>query len=285
MLNSLTALLSSASALTGIFLVSLRLGATLLFTPVLSFGGVPLRVRVLLVLGLAGAMWLGLAQSSAVPSISVPGPALQDLWSHPGLLVQAAATEMALGATLGLGIHLAFAAFAIAGRLLDIQIGFGLGQVFDPATNANMPVLATAFNQIAVLTFFLVDGHHALFRGIAFSLERFPVGQPWPIDAALGPIARQVGGLLGLAFSLAAPVAFCLLVLDFALGVVTRSLPQFNMFAIGIPIKVIVGLVALSFWFAGIGSVMNRVYASIYETWSAMLPAAAPSTNPPARPR
>jgi flagellar biosynthetic protein FliR len=174
---------------------------------------------------------------------------------------------MALGATLGLGILLAFGAFTVAGHLLDVQIGFGIAQVFDPVSQRQLPILTSAFNQLAVLVFFLVDGHHALLRGITYSLERFPLGGAWIASEAAGAVLRQVGGLFSLGFALAAPVAFCILLLELALGVVSRNLPQMNMFAIGIPIKIVVGLAALSLWFAGMGAVMNRVYVSIYQTW------------------
>jgi len=255
-----------------VFLLSVRVGALLLMTPILAVASVPVTVRVLLVLGLAAAL------SSLGPS---PGPAVAGAPSfgidHPGILLQAAATELALGITLAVGVHLAFSAFAVAGRMLDIQIGFGLGQVLDPQSNAQLPILTTIFNQAGVLVFFLLNGHHAVMRGLAYSLERFPVGQPWPIEAAYGPIAKQLGGLLGLSFSLAAPVVFCIFLVELSLGVLARNLPQINMLTLGIPIKVVVGLITLSLWFAGVGSVMTRVYAGIYQSWTAMFTADVPS--------
>jgi flagellar biosynthesis protein FliR len=92
-------------------------------------------------------------------------------------------------------------------------------------------------------------------------------------------VLRQVGGLFSLGFALAAPVAFCILLLELALGVVSRNLPQMNMFAIGIPIKIVVGLAALSLWFAGMGAVMNRIYATIYQTWDQVFLAPGPAAQ------
>ena len=68
---------------------------------------------------------------------------------------------------------------------------------------------------------------------------------------------------------------------EMALGVVARNLPQMNMFAIGIPVKIIVGLVTLSLWFAGIGGVMTRVYRGIYTTWDSILTVDAPQGTVP----
>jgi flagellar biosynthesis protein FliR len=244
----------SAPWLSNIFLLALRLAAVFMMTPILYAISMPVTVRVFVVLGLS------LALASGMPATPVPA-------TTAGAFIQAAAAEIALGATLGLGILLAFGAFTVAGHLLDVQIGFGIAQVFDPVSQRQLPILTSAFNQLAVLVFFLVDGHHALLRGISYSLERFPLGGAWMVSDAAGAVLRQVGGLFSLGFALAAPVAFCILLLELALGVVSRNLPQMNMFAIGIPIKIVVGLAALSLWFAGMGAVMNRIYTTIYQTW------------------
>jgi flagellar biosynthetic protein FliR len=261
-INAVASLASGQTWLMSVFLLSLRLGTLLMFTPVLASAAVPARVRALLVLGLAAVL------SQAMPSGTAPQEA--HLLNHPGALFQAGFTELALGATMGVGIHVAFSAFTMAGRLLDVQIGFGLGQVIDPISNARTPILATALNQVAVLLFFLVNGHHALLRGVAFSLERFPLGQPWPLQAAMGPLLRQVGGLFTLALALSAPVVVSILMVDLALGALARNLPQINMLTFGIPVKVVIGILALSLWFTGIGSSMTRVYGSIYQTWDAI---------------
>jgi flagellar biosynthetic protein FliR len=242
-------------------LLALRVAATFAMTPIFYAVPLPASVRMLLVLGLSIALASGL---------SAPVGAWMG-WSE---LLFSALAELALGATLGLGILLAFGAFSIAGQLLDVQLGFGIAQVIDPVTQRPIPVLTSAFNYLAVLVFFLLNGHHALLRGISYSVERFPVGASWSVGHAVAPVLKQAAGLFSLGFALAAPVVFCILLVEFALGVVGRNLPQMNMFTMGIPVKILVGLVALSFWFAGIGSVMTRTYAGIASTWDGIFVAA-----------
>lgn len=246
------------SGLYPFFLLSLRIAVVLAMTPVLYAMPIPARIRALLVLAL-----------SVVLAFSLPATS-SDLPPDTGGLLQAAFTEMALGATLAMGVLLAFAAFAVAGGILDIQIGFGIAQVFDPVSSRPSPLLVSTFNYVAVLVFFLVNGHHALLRGIAYSLERFPVGAPWSLNAVIAPVLKQIGGLFSLGFALAAPVIFCVLLVELALGTIARNLPQVNMFALGIPVKIVVGVAVLSLWFAGMGGAMSRVYSSIYSTWDAM---------------
>ncbi len=258
------AITMSADWLATVVLLSLRLAAVFLFTPLLAESSVPAVVRVLVVLGLSVGLAMG------IPSGLVGAPAPVQVLSSPGAMIQAALFELSLGGTLALGILLAFACFSIAGDLLGVQMSIGMGQLLDPITNRHQSVVTAAFNQLAIVVFFLVGGHHALLRGLAFSLERFPLGQPWPLEAAVGPMLVQVMGLFTLAFALAVPVVFCLLMVEVALGVVARNMPQMNMIAMGIPVKIVVGLVALSLWFGGMGDAMGRVYGSIYRTWDAI---------------
>ncbi|MGC3998569.1 MAG: flagellar biosynthetic protein FliR [Anaeromyxobacter sp.] len=268
-----------AGWLVTVVLLSLRLGAAFIATPLLGSQSVPLTIRALIVLGLAAVLSLGLP--GAEVAARAPGGAM----GGGGALLQAGFCELALGATLGLGILVAFASISMAGQLLGVQMGFGLGQVIDPATRRQVPIVAAAFDQLAVLAFFLVNGHHALLRGLAYSLERFPLGQPWPLERAVEPVLQQVGGLFTLGFALAAPVVFCVLMVEVALGVVARNMPQINMLTMGIPVKIIVGIIALSVWLGGVGPTLDRVYASIYRTWDAIFPVAAAVdlTAPPAR--
>lgn len=241
-----------------VLLVAARIAALFLMTPVLHAMPMPTSVRVLLAVGLSVALALPFGAGGPVPLAG-------------GALAQAFLGELALGATLGLGILMAFSGFAVAGRLLDVQVGFGIGQVFDPVTRTQIPVLTSVFTLFGVLLFFLVDGHHALLRGVALSLERFPVGRPWSLEAAAEPVIRQAAGLFTLGFALAAPVVMCVLLVEFALGVVARNLPQVNMFVLGIPVKIIVGLLALSFWSGGMGAATLRIYGDIYRTWTELL--------------
>lgn len=238
-------------------LVSTRVAAVLLFTPVLYAIPVPVLVRVLLVLALSCALALPFARACA----RLPEDATA--------LASALAREAALGATLGLGVLLAFAGFALAGRLLDVQVGFGIAQVLDPLTQSRVPVLSSLFNLLGAVFFFLVDGHHALLRGLAYSVERFPPGQAAPVLAAAGAVSRALAALFGLGFALAAPVVLALLLVEFALAVLARAMPQANVLLLGLPLKILAGLLALSVWVTGFGAPASRLYAQIAHTWAA----------------
>lgn len=252
----------------GVLLLSLRVGAVLAMTPILYKIPIPNFARAILVLGLSIVVSAGLQADQSLAVLDT------------GQLFAAAMSELAFGATLGLGILLAFAAIDLAGRLMDLQIGFGIAQIFDPLSRTQSTLVTSTLNLVALLVFFLVDGHHALLRGISYSIERFPVAQA-PSIATESPLIllAQLNGVFTLGFALAAPIVFCILMVEFALGVVSRNLPQMNMFAFGIPVKTVIGILALSLWSSGMGVIMTRIYGGIYSTWDQIF--AAPKNRNP----
>jgi flagellar biosynthetic protein FliR len=237
-----------------VVLLTVRIAAVLLLTPLLHAVSMPVLFRVLLVAGLACVIALPFGSTSA----TVP--------TEAGAFAAAVLREAAVGATLGLGILMGFAGFRAAGQLLDIQMGFGMAQLLDPA-QGRASVLSATLGLLGAVFFFLVDGHHAVLRGVAYSVERFPLGAGWPGSAAAAPIAGQMAALFGLGFALAAPVVLALLLVEFALGTVSRNLPQMNMLAMGLPVKILVGLFALSMWTTAFQAPARQLYAGIYKTW------------------
>jgi flagellar biosynthesis protein FliR len=243
--------------ITGVMLLAVRIAALLFLTPILYAVSIPPLARLAIVLGLACVI--------ALPFAGTGVAAMADV----GALVQAVLVEASIGATLGLGVLAAFAGFGLAGHLIDVQVGFGIAQVFDPLTRSRLPILSAIFGLFAAVFFFTVDGHHALLRGLAYSVDRFPIGQGWAPSAAVEPVLKQAGALFALGFALAAPVVLGLLLVEFALGVVSRNLPQMNMLAMGIPVKIAAGLLALSVWATGFSAPASRLYAAVYQSWTA----------------
>lgn len=189
----------------------------------------------------------------------------------PGALLVSALTEAGLGAVMALGLNVAFAMFSFGARLVDVQVGYGIGQVLDPMTKQPLPVIGAVFSQLALLSFFAVDGHHALVRGLVLSVERFPPGAPiWMSDFVLGVVTRHTAALFSLGFAMVAPLVFCLMLVEVGLGVLARNLPQINALVLGLPIKVAAGLAALTLWASGAGAVVARAHASVFSTWEAL---------------
>ncbi|KQQ96159.1 flagellar biosynthetic protein FliR [Massilia sp. Leaf139] len=241
-----------------VFLVSLRVGVLLMLSPVFTGLNGLVTVRVLLTLVLSAL----LVSNLQVP----PAPAALSL----GAIVFAAVLEVAVGATLAFGVMAAFGAFSLAGKILDIQSGFGIGGVYDPVTRSGAPLFATMLNMAAVVVFFGMDAHHAFMRGLAFSLRSVPPGSGFAaLDA--DAVVAQFGLVFSLGLSLVIPVVLCLLLVELGLAVVSRVLPQMNVIIVLIPIKLVAGLSLFALTVVTLGPGMSKVYASIFQFWEQVL--------------
>ncbi|WZB76152.1 flagellar biosynthetic protein FliR [Achromobacter insuavis] len=109
-----------------------------------------------------------------------------------------------------------------------------------------MPILTSIFLYTGVVLFFLLDGHHALLRGLSYTLLVVPLGGFSPQDVNLRAVIAAWGNVYGLGFMLIAPVAAVVLLVELGLGILARGLPQMNVFVIALPIKILVGLATLA---------------------------------------
>lgn len=222
--------------LVAVMLLSVRLGVAVGTAPPFTAYGVPAFVRLLLVVALAA-----LAAGGATV---VPGQ-MQQLVDEPQRLLLAVGAEAFIGMMLGLGTHIVLAAFAFAGRLLDIQIGFGIGSVFDPVTRASANVMASLMSVLGVTLFFITDAHLALASLVTRSATVFPLGTMPTFDDPMRMLAAA-GAMFSMGLALAAPVVLALLVADVLVGVASRNLPQVNVLMLSIPLKVLVGYMVLA---------------------------------------
>lgn len=217
-------------------LLTVRLTVAVALSPALSAYGIPATVRIALTLALAAITF---AYRSPVPAAAA--------WvADPALLVMPALAEVFIGALLGLGVHVVLAAFALAGRLMDVQIGFGIGSVFDPVTGTSSNVLGSMTSLLGVTLFVVSDAHLQLAQLISQSIDAFPLGELPALNDPLLPLLAA-GSMLTLGLAFAAPVAMALLLTDLAVGVASRNMPQVNVLVLAMPIKVVVGYLVLAF--------------------------------------
>lgn len=149
------------TVITTALLVATRFSPLFLLTPLFAITQVPARVRVLFVLALSAVLTAGIGVIPINPPATLSG------------LIYAMINELILGMILAFGLFTAFGAFLFGGRIIDFQMGFGVANLIDPVTQTQAPMLGTVLNLMAVMTFFLLDGHHLLIRGLVYSLEKF----------------------------------------------------------------------------------------------------------------
>lgn len=142
--------------------------------------------------------------------------------------------------------------------------------VFDPVTSAGAPLFSTMLNLVGVAAFFGMDAHHALLRGLAFSLAQAPPGAGLA-QLSAEPAIRQFGLMFSLGVALIVPVMLCLLLVEVGLAMISRVLPQMNVFFVMVPVKIFTALAILALTVGALAPAMSSVYASIFLFWERVL--------------
>jgi len=171
------------------------------------------------------------------------------------------AREVVIGLSLALAVRAIVAAAELGGHLGGYQIGFSYAATIDPVSGARNSVLTSLYGLLALLAFFALNGHHQVLRALAASYTGLPIGGGH-IDASLVASVREILGLIfTVGVRLAAPLVLSLLIVELAVGLVSRSAPSLNFMVVGYPVRLIVGLLVLA---ATIGTV-PPVIASILD--------------------
>lgn len=217
---------------TGIFLlVFARMSGVFSTAPVLGSRNVPVIARV----GLALSLALILLPPVAAGQVTAPTALLA--------YVAAAAREFVAGLIIGYICSLVFFAVQAAGHLLDLQIGFGIVNVFDPQFGQQVPLIGNFYYLLALMVFLAINGHHLLLAGLYASFQVLPLLAPQFAGGPLLAVATQLAiGVFTIALKIAMPVLVALFLTDVALGVLNRTMPQMNIFMVGLPGKIFVGL-------------------------------------------
>lgn len=213
-------------------LVLARLGGLVVAAPVFGHMLVPVRVRAALAVILAAVLAPAVTPASALPTT---------LFGLAG----AAAAETALGVLIGFTAQLIFAGVALGGQLAGIQMGFGMFNLMDPSSHAQMTIVAEWEQLVALVVFLVLDVHHLLIEALLASFRTAPPGGVILAAGGLETVFRVAGDVFGIGVRIAAPVVIVLLMTNAALGVLARSIPQLNVFVLGFPVNVGVGLFVL----------------------------------------
>ncbi len=171
--------------------------------------------------------------------------------------------EALVGLLTGLVAMMLLYAVQIAGGLIDFHMGFMLANVVDPQTGAQSPLTGSYLYVFALLYLLIIDGHHLLLDGAVYSFEFVPIDQLF-LPLAQGSVVEQVAMLMGFLFafgvSMAFPVVGSLFLVDIALGIVSRTVPQMNVFVVGMPIKLMAGLIILFIYIGVFFMSMNYLF-------------------------
>jgi flagellar biosynthetic protein FliR len=210
-------------------LVLARLTPLFVLGPLLSSKLVPMRVRGIVAVALA----IGIS-----PIASAHHVLPLDLWALTGLVLK----EMLIGLCFAFLMGALFAAFSVAGGLLDTLSGFAYGAQVDPVNGNQSAVLSNAYSMIAVVVFIAIGGDEWVISGLARTYDVVGINSYPNLGALVAGADHAFAQIFTSAIEVAGPVLLALILTDAAVGVVSRVVPQLNVFAVGLPAKVMVAL-------------------------------------------
>lgn len=151
--------------------------------------------------------------------------------------------EMWVGFLLGYVTLLVFSALYVAGELVDTEMGFGMVNVLDPQYQTQVPLAGNFYYMISLTVFLCINGHHQLIGAIIKSFEILPLGNTITLeDELLNNVLYIFTNTFSIGVKIALPIVAMVFLTDFALGIIARTVPQMNVFIVGLPIKILIGI-------------------------------------------
>jgi flagellar biosynthesis protein FliR len=214
------------------FLVLARVSPLFVLAPLFSSQMLPVRVRGIVAVALAIGLGPVVGRGAEVePSVAVLG----------GLI----AKELVIGLAFAFALGALFAAIGVAGTFLDTLIGFSFGATVDPVSGVNSAVIQQLYTLLGVMIFIAIGGDSWVIQGLARTYDIVPIDAVPSLNAMMAGALDAFAGIFGAAIQVAGPIVLALILTDAAFGVVSRVVPQLNVFAVGFPAKVAVGFVLI----------------------------------------
>ena len=233
------------------FLIFVRLGSLFLMTPFFGSTTYPAKVKVFLGLILAFVVF---------PSI----PPLTNLPDHPLAFAFLVAKEISVGLIVGFSCQIVFHGIQMAGHFIGHQMMFRMVNVLDPESNIQVSIIGQVEFLVAILLFLTINGHHWLLKAMIDSFELVPLGT---VNIAFASVLKEFDHLFGLlfviAFQVAAPAAGTLFLTRLCLGFLARVMPQMNVFIVGMPLYVGVGLLTTGMSLGLVYVMFERYFANM----------------------
>lgn len=233
-------------ALESFFIILGRVSGLFISAPILNSRQLPLRIRSLIIVLL-----------SATFAYFIPVQYDIELTS-PGHFIAAMAVEIFIGYTIGFVAFIVFATVQLAGQIIDMQMGFAMVNVVDPQTGTQIPLMGNFQYLIALLLYLSVNGHHYLLQAVIQSYQYIPV-----LGLSLSPsffalMVEMTVFMFVAALKIAIPMVTAILISDIAMGFIAKTVPQMNVFIVGLSLKILMGFIILLLvlpvyiWFTGI---------------------------------
>ncbi|MCL2690147.1 MAG: flagellar biosynthetic protein FliR [Chitinispirillia bacterium] len=257
----LSALMISFDHVQYFLLMFVRIMSMMMLMPIFGANYVPVQVKVALTLLFTSALF-SVQLTIGLPHIDAGSLSV-------GLFFLLVIKEMMAGLIIGFAASFLFSAVNFAGRMVDTQMGFGFVELTDPMTEESITVIGQLKLILFTILFLLFNGHYFLLLTIQRSFEIIPLfGAVYPAEGIIAHFTVLVTNIFILGFKLAAPVFVVLILTMIALGIVARTVPQMNIFFVGLPLKIGLGLMTTIVVLPMLTSLFRRMTESfIQDIW------------------
>ncbi len=216
-----------------LLLVLVRISCFVFVAPFYGMGNVPARVKI------------GL---SVVIAILVSGFADQSAITYTGVIGYAVIVlrEGITGLLIGLAASICNSIILFAGNIIDMDVGLAMAQEFDPMMKTQVTITGNLYQYFLLLLMLVTNMHHYILRALIDSYQVIPVnGQVFDWSVIADSWVQFMGDMFVIAFRIVLPVFACMMILNCILGIMAKVAPQMNMFAVGIQLKVLLGMAVL----------------------------------------
>ncbi|MBB6452909.1 flagellar biosynthetic protein FliR [Salirhabdus euzebyi] len=244
--------------LPGFLLIFARIIGFFITVPLFSYRTIPMTHKIGLVLFIAWIMFY----TVDIPFMLIDG-------NYILLLLK----ELIVGIFIGFIAFLILGAIQIAGGFIDFQMGFAIANVVDPQTGAQSPLIGQYLYTITLLFLITVDGHHMLLDGIFYSYSFIPMDQFIPFnDGSITLfVIETFSKMFLIAFQMSIPIVGCLFLVDVALGIVARTVPQLNVFVVGLPLKILVSFVVIFLSFGIFATLIEQLFDTMIQSMRSIM--------------
>ncbi len=244
-----------AATIYAFFLVFVRCSGMMMAAPMFGASNSPVSVRVFTTLAISMAL------------TAVLRPSIGEIPPHMGGFVMSVLNEVAAGLLIGAFFSLVLHAATMAGAFVDLQMGLGLSQALNPITGVSVTVIGQFKYLLCLILFLRMDAHHLMLGSFVQSYQAMPTLSTEALPALKTSLVDLVASMTLLGIQMAAPVAAVSFVVDAALGLINRAVPQMQTLVVGMPAKVMMGLVALSI---GLPALVGSVEQGVEKTTNAI---------------
>lgn len=233
-----------------------RVSGLMLVAPVLGATTIPGRVRI----GLTVLLTMVLAPLAPL-----------DLRPLSAAGVATLAQQILIGAALGFVLKLVFEAVSFGGQFVSQAMSLGFAEVVNPGVGGSTPVLSQFYTMMVTLLFLVMNGHLQLIDLLAESFRSLPVGEKGIGAEGLWSVLTFATHLFGGAVRVALPALTSVLVVNLGFGAISRSAPSMNLFAVGFPITICLGMVAVWLALRGLPGAFDALQAAAWETMRGLI--------------